>query len=178
MTLYSTSTRMPALSGPQGTKYEPFVAYAKVVPSRAFGRKAEYHRDLEKKAQKVEDDLIDAGFNVAAPVLFVPQVGQAPARLTIVGFVASSDSTRPPVVPTAKIIHSGSTDAEKTSVMTPVQGTQGWGDLPTTKNQNDVADLKVALETASPGIDIFYISYNGVKYGQLPNLKGFMGFPQ
>lgn len=185
MTLYSTSTSRPSLSGPQGVKHHPFVAYIRVVPERGDGRRFVYYRDQEKIANRVEMDLLNADFNIATPVAWTPQFQNAPARLTIVGFVEKADQgsfestapdNRPPVVPEVKIIHSGTVDGEKTSVMTPIQGTQSWGDTPTAQNMADVADLKSALEAASPGIEVMYIQYQGVRYGQLPNKKGFFSF--
>lgn len=184
MSLYSTSPRIPPLGGPRSTKFEPFVAYARVTPDREDGRRFVYYRGLENAAQKVEEDLIDAGFHIATPIAFTPQFQQAPARLTIVGFVETTENSgtteennNPPVTPTAKIIHSGTVDGEKTSVQTPIQGNQGWGDNPTAANQTNVMNLKADLEAASSGIEIFYINYNGVRYGTLPNKKGFFSFP-
>lgn len=184
MPLYSTSTSKPSFMGPVHTKHEPFIVYAKVVPSRGYGRRFEYYRSLERLALKVEDELMDAGFNIATPVAWTPQFGNAPARLTIVGFVSRADSATlttddnvPPLTPGVEIIHSGTVDGEFTDVMTPVNGTQTWGDEPTSVNRSRVSALKSAIEVASTGIDIIYIDYNGVKYGQLPNKKGFRSFP-
>lgn len=170
--------------GPVHTRHEPFIVYVKVVPNRGFGRRFEYYRDTERLALKVERELVDAGFNIATPVAWTPQFQNAPARLTIVGFVSRADSTslttddnQNPMTPGVEIIHSGTIDGEKTAKMTPVNGTQTWGDPPTSVNRSRVSALKSAIEAASTGIDIIYIDYNGVKYGQLPNKKGFRSFP-
>jgi len=174
--LYSTSTRIPNMMGPASTSYEPFVAYATMSGDVKLNRKFEIIRDLETKAHKIEDALFDAGFNIARPVAFTIRIGQQPARFTIVGFVSSSDANKPPVTPTATIIHSGSIQGEKTAVMTPVQGTQEWGDEPTLKNRQDAVDLKTNLEAVVVGMTVFYVEYNGVKYGQKPNRNGFHSF--
>ena len=183
MTLLSHSTRRPSLDGPREPKHEPFTAFARVVPTRGFGRRFEMIRDLEKKAQIVEDDLNDAGFNIALPVAFTHPFQQVPARLTIVGFVevgvgsVGESGNFAPVTPTQGVIHSGTVIGEKTELKTPPQGNQGWGDDPTSGNMTDVMELKASLEDASTGLEVFYIEYKGVKYGQHPNRKGFFSFP-
>jgi hypothetical protein len=182
MPLLSTSTQRPDLSGPRGAQFEPFTAFARFVPNKGFGRRLEAVRDLEKQAQFVEDELLLAGLNIATPVAFTPQFQAVPARFTIVGFVdvsvgsAAPDENAPPVTPTATVIHSGTAFGEATSVLTPPQGQQGHGDNPTAQNVTDVVNLKSSLEAASPGLDVFYIEYKGVKYGQQPNRSGFFGF--
>lgn len=178
MSLYSSDTRIGPIGGPTIGKFVPFIVYARLVPVVATGRNREYWHDMEKKAQKIEDLLLTAGFKIAVPVAFTPTFRQAPARATIVGFWP--DSTNPvaePVTPTAKIIHSGTVEGEKTASMTPPKGTQTWGDLPTAQNKAQTLALKVALEAAVSGIDIFYMDVDGVKYGQLPNKKGFFTLP-
>jgi hypothetical protein len=193
MTLYSSDPRIGAIGGPQETAYPPFIVYARVVPVIASGRRREFVHDLEKKAQMIETALVKAGFNLAIPVAFTPNFRQSPSRVTIVGFDKVSteaggsfplDPNVPPVTPTHSIIHSGTVEGEKTSVLKSVQGIQTYGDNPTAANQLSVKALKSAIEAAvatitptPPSFKIFYIDYNGVKYGQLPPKKGFFSFP-
>lgn len=189
MPLYSSSTRRPNLMGPVHDKQVPFIAYANypssVVESLGFRRRFEVFRDLEKGSIVIETALLDAGFNIATPVAFTIQMAQTPARYTIVGFASEVDllggTTGDPVVdpgvePNTQITHSGTIDGEKTSLMTPPQGHQTWGDTPTDTNRNYAFTLKSALESAVSGLRIFYLDINGVKYGQIPNRKGFFSF--
>ena len=174
--LYSTSPRRPALSGPVDVKFHPYIVYCRIVPDKADGRRFVYVRDMEREADRVERLLIAANFNIAYPIAFTPQIGQQPARLTIVGFRPSSAHNKPPVSPDSKIIHSGTVDGEKTSVMNVISGNQGWGDNPTTQNRTDVLALKAAIEAAVSGIEVMGIVYQGVRYGVMPNKKGFFSF--
>ena len=185
MPLYSSSTRKPNQMGPVHDKQIPFVAHFAVVPDTGFGRRMEYYRALETIAVKAETALLDATFNIATPVAWTPQMGQAPARLTVVGFAGEEDllggttgdpAVDAPVNPGVEIIHSGTVDGEQTEVKTPPQGTQTWGDTPSDTNQSYVVTLKSALETTT-GLTVTYLELNGVKYGQIPNRKGFFSFP-
>lgn len=186
MTLYSSDPRIGAIGGPQAIGQHPFIVYARVVPAIDSGRRREFIHDLEKKAQQIETALVAAGFNLAIPVAFTPNFRQAPSRVTIVGFDPVSTTTTPnttPVTPTHSVIHSGTVEGEKTSVLTSVQGNQTYGDNPTAANQAAAGALKDAMEAAvatitptPPSFTIFYMDYNGVKYGQLPPKKGFFSF--
>jgi len=188
--LYASSTRKPNQMGPVGDKQVPFIVYAhypsSVVSTVGFRRRFEVYRDLEKGSIIVEDALLDAGFNIATPIAFTLQMAQAPARFTIVGFASEADllgtAAGDPTVdgglkPETWLIHSGTIDGEKTEVKQPPQGNQSWGDDPTDTNRAYVATLKSALEAAAPGLNIFYMEVNGVKYGQIPNRHGFQSFP-
>lgn len=187
MTLYSDDVRIGAIGGPQATGLHPYIVYARIVPVIASGRRQEFVHDLQKKAQQIETALVSAGFKLAIPVAFTPNFRQAPSRVTIVGFDAVSTATTPnvtPVTPTHSIIHSGTVEGEKTSKLHSVQGDQNYGDNPTAANQAAVKLLKSSIEAAvasitptAPSFKVFYIEYNGVKYGQLPPKKGFFSFP-
>jgi hypothetical protein len=187
MTLYSSDVRVGAIGGPQSTGQHPFIVYGRIVPVIASGRRREFVHDMEKKAQMIETALLGAGFNLAIPVAFTPNFRQAPSRVTIVGFDPVSSATTPnttPVIPTHSVIHSGTVEGEKTSVLHSVQGIQTYADNPTAANQAAVKTLKAAIEAAvatitptPPAFKIFYMEYNGVKYGQLPPKKGFFTFP-
>ena len=180
--LYSTSSRQPALGGPRGTKSEPFVVYARIVPEKGDGRRFVYVRDMEREADRVERLLTDmpvsAGdvFDIALPIAFTPQVGQQPARLTITGFRQSTVANQPPVEPEAQVIHSGTVDGEKTAVMDPVQGNQNHGDTPTAANMSAALALKDDLESAVTGLVVMGMVYQGVRYGTMPNKKGFFSW--
>lgn len=160
-----------------GETFIPFIIYARIVPVIATGRRREYWHDMEKKARVIQDALVDAGFNIAIPVAFTPTFRQAPARVTIVGFWSDSTLVVEPLNPINQIIHSGTVEGEKTAVMRPINGTQTWSDPPSAENQAQTKALKAAVEAAVPGIDIFYMDVASVKYGQLPNKKGFFSFP-
>lgn len=187
MTLYSSDPRIGAIGGPQSTGFHPYTVYARIVPVVASGRRREFMHDMEKKAQAIETALLNAGFKLAVPVAFTHNFRRAPTRVTLIGFDPVASSTTPnvaPVIPTHSVIHSGTVDGEKTSILHPAQGNQTYGDNPTTANQNAVKALKAAIEAAvatitptPPAFSIFYIEYNGVKYGQLPPKKGFFSFP-
>ncbi len=187
MTLYSSDPRIGAIGGPQSTGQHPYIVYARILPKIASGRRREFIHDMEKIAQAIETALLNANFNIAVPVAFTPNFRRAPSRVTIVGFDPVSSATTPntaPVTPTHSVIHSGTVDGEKTSVLHSVQGIQTYGDIPSTANRNAVKALKTAIEAVvatitptPPSFTIFYIDYNGVKYGQLPPKKGFFSFP-
>lgn len=187
MTLYSSDPRIGAIGGPQATGFHPYVVYARILPKIASGRRREFVHDMEKIAQAIETALLNANFKIAVPVAFTPNFRRAPSRVTIVGFDPVSTLTTPnttPVTPTHSIIHSGTVEGEKTSKLHSVQGIQTYGDNPTAANMAAVKALKAAIEVAvatitptPPAFKIFYIEYNGVKYGQLPPKKGFFTFP-
>ena len=182
MNFYSTSTGEPNPMGPVALKFQPFTVCARVVPSTGYGRRFESVRDLERLAlnlyNEIEPDMVSAGITISAPFSVTPQFGNMPARITFNGFAAPVAAENiSPVTPTATIIHSGSVDGEKTSVMTPYQGTQGWGDKPTAAVIARVLVLKNALLAASPTLEIIYINYNGVRFGNFPGKTGFFNLP-
>lgn len=188
MSLYSSDPRIGSIGGPTHGSFVPFTAYARIVPVIATTRHREYWHDMEKKAQAVEDALLNSNFRIAVPVAYTPTFRQAPARLTIVGFWPGT-SPAEPLDPTHSVIHSGTVEGEKTSIMLPPNGTQTWGDNPSALNMAQTKALKAALEASFATIlvngvaktwscDIFYMDVDSVKYGQLPNKKGFFSFPQ
>lgn len=192
MSLYSSDPRIGPIGGPTHGRFVPFIVYARIVPVIASDRRREYWHDMEKKAQAIETALLDAGFNIAVPVAYTPTFRQAPARVTIVGFYdnslnpsAAEFTPAEPLVPVHSIIHSGTVEGEKTSIMRPPNGTQTWGDPPTAENMAITKALKADIEAAVAAIplvswafDIFYMDVASVKYGQLPNKKAFWSFPQ
>lgn len=192
MSLYSSNPRFGNIGGPETGKMVPFIVYARIVPVIATTRRQEYWYDMERKAQAIEDAIeAHTVLNIATPVAFTPTFRQAPARVTIVGFY--DDTTNPsapeapvaePLVPKRSVIHSGTVEGEKTSVVHAINGTQTWGDKPTAQNMAQTKTIKAAIEAAvgtiAPAFDftIFYMDVGSVKYGQLPNKKGFFSFPQ
>lgn len=178
---YSTDPFGPTTQH-QATKYVPFKVYAKVVPTHKDGKRGVYMRDLEKISMTIEDDLNDAGyFTLAEPVAFTPQVGRNPARVTIYGFIDVLRSTSPNEPPTTQphIIHSGTDPGQPTSVMSgPTGGSTSWGQDVKDKIDNEVAWLKQTLEAASTLLSqIYFIEYNGVKYGS-EYKKRYRSFPK
>lgn len=170
--------------GPVRTNFTPYVVHIRVVPVVASGRRFEMYRHLEKKANETEHALVTAGLRMAVPVGFTLPFRQAPARITVVGFDPNARGTVAPVTPTAKIIHSGTVEGEKTAVKTPPQGTQSWGDAPIAAIDTAVKSLKLVIEAAlvlsthPVRGSVVYIEYNGVKYGTLFNQKAFRSFPR
>mgnify|MGYP003145446779 CR=1 FL=1 len=162
----------------------PFVAHIRIVPSRTSGKRIEIIRNIEKKALRAEVDLITAGFNIATPLAFTPQIGDYEARLTIVGFVTKyrNADLRTNEAPTTDIsvIHSGTDPDEKTSV---VQVNKG-GSLASGQDTTSVVDAEVkelrmdlaAGTTEFSEQDVIAIEYNGVKYGT--KKQGARSFPR
>ena len=169
----STSPFQPSAGAGQNETFVPFVAHIRVVPSLGTGKRWSLFRNLEKTALRVEEDLIDANFNIASPVAFTPQFGDFGARLTIVGFVEKTRLTDERFVeaPTTNIdlIHSGTDVGEKTAL---VDGNRG-GSLseaqdPTLTVEAEVAELRLLLAASSTQFvlnDVTHIEYNGIKYG-------------
>lgn len=194
MSELSTSPLHPGPSEDSSTNHFPYRAYIKVVPSQGDGRRWEYIRDLQKIADTAEDLLIADDFNIATPLAYTPQIGQAPARLTIVGFLEADAATYPNTPPTTAasrpgIIHSGTVVGEKTSVMYGYHGGDlSQGQEPTAQVETLVAALKADIETSLSGatmssaypdftFTVFFMDFNGVKFGSLPNKKAFRSFP-
>jgi len=176
---YSSDQFSPGINAGQPTKHVPFRAYVGVVPA-TDGRRMTHQRDLAKTAGLAENDLEASGFNIAKPVAYTAQVGQSPARLTIIGFIDVSRARTPNEPPTTlpRLIHSGTVPGEKTAVTEgPTGGSVSWGQEPLLKIDQEVAWLKNALESASDYIaEVFFIEYNGVKYGAEYNRR-FRSWP-
>jgi len=165
---YSSDQFEPGINAGMPTKHVPFRAYVGVVPV-TDGRRGTHLRDLAKIAGLVESDLELSGFNIATPVAYTVQFGQSPARLSIVGFIDVSRTRTPNEPPTTfpRLIHSGTVPGEPTAVTSgPSGGSTSWGQEPILKIDQEVAWLKNALESSSDYIaEVFFIEYNGVKYG-------------
>lgn len=151
----------------------PFVVHIRVVPYKRTGKRTEYLRNLEKKAKRVQADLVADGWNIATPIAYAPQFGDFSARLTIVGSWTKTSTTdgRQNTAPTTTIdvIHSGTDPGEKTSVYTGnVGGSLSYGQDPITTVDAEVAELRSALVASTSEFDahdIVHIEYNGVQYG-------------
>jgi len=167
MTRLSTDPMTPHLAGQEYGKWSTFTVFARVVPDLANGKRFEYVGNLAKIANRVEDvvreinDSSGALVNVPGPVMFTPQFGQNPTRLTITGFFRSSH-------PVASPLTDRTVDHDN-RVMTGPSSTGGTlrdGTDPTANNDDDVGMLKAILEAMSPDLnDIFRIEFNGVLYG-------------
>jgi len=190
MALFHSSTQNVEHRRIGGTKFVPFKVYVEIFPTLANGRRVKYVRDLQKIAQFVEEDLQDSDFNIALPVAYTPQFAQSPPRITIDGyddFSGQSVSNDPPVDQSTQptIIHSGTIPGERTEaqIKPPSGGDLSRGQDPTVTTDSRVSDLKTSIEsvlTAALGTGafrIFFIEYNGVKYGSLPPKKAFRSFP-
>ena len=150
-------------------KHVPFKVFARIVPAND-GRRFTKVRDSEKIASFIESDLQEAGFNIAIPVAYTPQMGQNPARVTIVGMLAVYRSEHPILPPTtdSTVIHSGTVPGEKTAKVTgPMGGSLSWGQEPIDEINDGVKWLKENLEAASSHLnDIYRIEYSGVRFGE------------
>jgi hypothetical protein len=137
-------------------------------------------RDGERVAAFIERDLETAGFNIAKPTAFTVQVGQSPARVTVYGFLEVDRLQSPNVNPTTypHIIHSGTYPGEPTAVRSgPTGGSTSWGQDVLDKIDREVYWLKTHLEAASSWLnEIFFIEYDGVKYGAIFKRR-FRSFP-
>lgn len=175
MTLLSTDPRTPGLGVRDNErKFIQFKVFGRILPTQAFGRRLELRRDMEKVAQFIEESLLDAGFNLAEPVAATPQIGQAPARVTIYGFIEHLDANEPASTREVKIIHSGGAAAETTSAgpfsRTAVVTGRPNGDRvlnsPTSATITRVAELRNAIELLVGSLmSVFMIEYNGFKFG-------------
>ena len=176
MAYYSTDPLAPKIQNDSNrVKYVQFKVFAKIVPDK-LGRRMVHVRDLQKLTSIIETDIEEISvINLAEPVAFTPQFGNNPARVTIYGFVAVDSEQYPNVSPTTqvKIIHSGSIPGQPTSVQNGnVGGSTSWGQNVTTDVEDQVRSVKTLIENASAGIDIFFLEYNGVKFG-----NGYRSFP-
>jgi len=186
MTLYSTSPLQPSLGGPNPDLQIYFRAFVRVVPDLAFSRRWEMIRHMEKIQHLAELSLEDiAALRIEGPIQFTHQIGNAPARLSIAGWLTSTGPNVPPVDRTTQPgeIHSGTIPGEKTALIEeiPRGGDLARGQDPTTATDSRAAAIKDAIETALVDIsgieEVFFLDVNGVKYGQIPNRKGFRSFP-
>lgn len=170
---YSTTPDQVAPDSAQDEIFVPFVARVRVVPNLGTGKRTTYFRNLEKIALRTEQDLLDAGFNIATPVAFTPQFGDYEAHLTIVGFYEYSriSDGRFNQAPTTdiEVIHSGTDVDEKTSKVSVNRGgsLSEAQDTTSTVNSEVVAlrSLLAASTTQFVETDVIHIEYNGVKYG-------------
>ena len=179
---YMTDPFAVGINEGQDRKHIQFKVYAKVVPSHKDGKRGVYMRNLERIANFVEDDLEGTGlFTLASPVAFTPQVGLSPARLRIYGFIDVDRTISPNNSPTTQksVIHSGTDPGQATSVQTgPSGGSVSFGQDVKARIDSEVYWLKSTLESSSEWLltGIFFIEYNGVKYGSEYKRK-FRSFP-
>jgi hypothetical protein len=178
MTRLSNDPLQPNVAGEYFGGWANFTVFVRVEPSLANGKRFEYVRNLEKIANRVEDDiraLIAVGgaggsfggsnglqIGMPGPVLATPQFAQKPARLTITGFMLSGKRVLSPL--TERSIDS---DGQVMTGPSTTGGTINPDVAPTADQDDDVRILKAALEAASADIsgNIFRIELNGVLYG-------------
>lgn len=172
---------MPSLTDSSRTPYNPndeefipFKVVYRAVPARD-GRRWTAIRDLQKMAEFIEYDLIQAGFNIATPVRFIPQFGGKSARVEITGFTKKlTTEQHPDIQPTTSVyrLSTGVVPGEKTAA---TSGDPGGGNLsslqePTARTENDVLGLITTLDSSSVTIGtkltLENIDYNGIKYGR------------
>lgn len=80
-----------------GPVFVPFSCWVRIEPIR--GKRQEVIRDMQKKAEFVEDALDtlcgasdEVAFDYTKPISFIPQFGQKTARLSFVGNACQRDS--------------------------------------------------------------------------------------
>lgn len=170
MTRLSTDPLTPHPSGEQFGNWATFTAFVRVVPYRGDNR-FDYVRDFEKIANRVEEDLkniVNGSFGarvvVQGPVLFTHQFAQKPSRLTITGFMESSETIR-------SLVYNRTVESDN-QVKTGSASTGGNlrdGEAPTAAIDADCRLLRDILESASPQYiagNIFRIEIDGVLYGE------------
>lgn len=171
---------MPALSdnsrsayNPEENAHIPFKVVYRAVPAQN-GRRWTTIRDLEKKANFVEYDLTQAGFNIATPVRFIPQFGGKTARIEVTGFTTATSLENRPNVPATDTVNrmaTGVVPGEKTALTSgdPGGGNLSLGQEPTAQIDSDVLALLDALDAASSTIQTLTLDsleYNGIKFGR------------
>lgn len=173
---------MPALSdnsranyNPNERTFYPFKAVYRVSVGHD-GRRWTVIRTLEKIANFVEADLINAGWNIATPVRFVPQFGMKPARIEITGFTSYVSFRDVPNTNAVNRMSTGVVQGENTDVTTgqPGGGNLSLGQEPTPRVENDVTGMIITLEADSTilggstayEVELEYMEYNGIKYGR------------
>ncbi len=180
MASYDTnSTLGQPVFGPRDTQI-PFTVTCRIVTAESGGRRMTTQRSGQMTANMVQSDLIDAGWNIATPVAYVPAFGSSTARITLNGFfvrdVGGTDQTDDlsvfvPTEPVTKIA-SGTVPGEKTSIIT---GDGGGGNLsygqePVAQTNTLVYELINSLQMDSSLIGtvaiIEKIDLMGVKYGK------------
>lgn len=165
------------------SKYVPFQLYLRVVPSRGVGKRLEYIRSLQNLARQVLESLQSVtSINIAQPgggqesnintsgfstvsngTAAVPQIGQSPAQLRIVGFNLVDDSNVSP--------HQEKQLYNAGEVKTGISSGQPWLNNPTTTVSNEVKALKSAIEAQIASdisnyiITVFRLEYNGIWWG-------------
>jgi len=155
----------------------PYTVYARVVPHRGIGKRDEYINDLNKIATFVKTNLDDAGTFVLAEsqIAVTPQIGQYPARLTIVGFDNIDEDPFQPATTTLVDAPSVDPDNNYQTIVanqvvagysaTQIMAAQGQSLDPRVRSY--MLALKSALEAASTWLDgIYRLDYMGVIFGQ------------
>lgn len=143
-------------------------------------------RHFEKVQFVIESRLAaETSLVVAEPVAFTHQIAQSPGRFTIVGFFITDGVNEPPVdrLTQPAEIHSGTIPGEVTDLIEeiPRGGDLARGQDPLPRTDTRVMILKDLLDMTLSGIsglgEVFFMDFNGVEYGQIPNRKGFRSFP-
>lgn len=180
----STTPTQVTSTAAQDAVHIPYTVHIRITPDLAKGKRMSHFRNLEKKALRVEQDLLAAGLNIATPLAFTPQFGDFGARLTVIGFdqisaVADGDNAAPTT--DIRVIHSQGDGIEPDEPTAIVVGNRG-GSLyeaqdPTAVNDARAAVLISTMLAAATTVtltnttlrfearDIVHIEYNGVKYG-------------
>lgn len=152
------------------TKHIPFKVYLRYA-QYASGRRWEGIRDKQKVANSIEDELVDAGWEISTPISVVP--GNR-GYITIVGTYPLGRDTNPNEDPLSQAsrIHPGS-DGDPTSVMeghAAVNGGLTDDRTPTTDFLTEMENFKAALEMASPTLaastTIEKIEFEGIRFGK------------
>lgn len=167
----------------------PFTAIFKVIPERAFGRRFEYIRSLQRLAVSVYDALVDVdGLTIAAPgggqwsstdyrsdlqfgTAVKPQFGEVPAQLTVEGFYDVDVGDAQPA-DDITIIHANAwVSGAHNYQLASNAGTAVQLVPPRTAVLTEVKALRTAMTTAivtalpAADIPLFRLHYKGLVFG-------------
>lgn len=167
--------RLPYAFGTK--KHVPFKAYLRYPPYPS-GRKWEVLRDKQKIVRRLENEMVNNGWNIATPISY--DLGLS-GLITVIGFYELDRDTNPNYDPLtqASRIHPGS-NGDPTSIVTGHAGVSGGltDDRRITNgstgDEGDFAsevstfylDLSNAVGAVSSNILIQKVEYNGIRFGK------------
>ncbi len=155
----------------------PFTAYVEVLSPPEFTKRQEFNRFYERMSLKIEDGLKDVS-NIEAPnnIQWTLDFAQKTARATIHGYYFRHVTLNPNVAPTTnvRVIHSGTDIGESTGTHNiNYGGSLSFGQDTIAALDTEVtaflSDLATGISANSTGLtqaDVYYVVFNGVRYGR------------